>query len=333
MVLNPAIIALLIGSGLVALILAYASWHGIRIVRRFDLKSGSAAQLAMERRTYLISTIVAYAMVFQLISLFLYAYMGEHLHSLFVGAMCAAGTFNVNNYGYPTLTLKFVGALLSMVWLIVNHADNKGYDYPLIRAKYKLLAVIAVLAVSETLLQAGYFANMSPNLITSCCGTLFSEDAASVSGQLSALPPVVMEVVFFAGVVLVVRTGLQYLLKGTGAGTFAVASTLQLVVSIAAIVSFISVYYYELPTHHCPFCILQPEYGYIGYPLFFLLLVAGASGIGVGLLDNYRNVDSLAEHLPAIQRTLCIAGMIGYLGMAAIAAWPMLFSDFMLHGY
>jgi len=38
-----------------------------------------------------------------------------------------------------------------------------------------------------------------------------------------------------------------------------------------AILSFISVYFYELPTHHCPFCILQKEYGYVGYPLYLTL--------------------------------------------------------------
>ena len=53
--------------------------------------------------------------------------------------MCAAGTLNVNAYGYPTLVLKVLNCLLAGIWLILNHADNRADDYPLIRKKYALL--------------------------------------------------------------------------------------------------------------------------------------------------------------------------------------------------
>ena len=36
------------------------AFFGIRIIRRWDLTSGSEEQLALERRTYLISTILSY---------------------------------------------------------------------------------------------------------------------------------------------------------------------------------------------------------------------------------------------------------------------------------
>ena len=44
--------------------------------------------------------------------------------------MCAAGTLNVNAYGYPALILKVVNAVLAGQWLILNHADNRVPDYP-----------------------------------------------------------------------------------------------------------------------------------------------------------------------------------------------------------
>jgi hypothetical protein len=37
------------------------------------------------------------------------------------------------------------------------------------------------------------------------------------------------------------------------------------VATIVGILSFISLYVYEHPHHHCPFCLLKPEYGYQGY--------------------------------------------------------------------
>jgi hypothetical protein len=38
----------------------------------------------------------------------------------------------------------FVGAAL---WLVVNHADNLGHDYPLVRTKYGLLLGLALRGV------------------------------------------------------------------------------------------------------------------------------------------------------------------------------------------
>ena len=107
----------------------------------------------------------------------------------------------------------------------------------------------------------------------------------------------------------------------------------MLVVGISAVVGVISVYYYELPTHHCPFCLLQGEYHYIGYPLYLALFSGGVTGTGVGVIDCYRNRPSLIPVIPKIQSNLCLWSMIGYAVFAAIAAYPMLFSDFKLEGY
>ncbi len=57
--------------------------------------------------------------------------------------MCAAGTLNVNGYGYPALILKIVVFLLSGLWLLLNYADNRAYDYPLVKNKYLFLLFIA----------------------------------------------------------------------------------------------------------------------------------------------------------------------------------------------
>jgi len=84
----------------------YSARHGVQILRRWDLRSGSELQLLLERKTYLVSTLLAYAFAFQLGSLFLFIYTADHLHTLFVGAMCAAGSLYVNPFGYPTLFLR-----------------------------------------------------------------------------------------------------------------------------------------------------------------------------------------------------------------------------------
>ncbi|MBE0584367.1 MAG: hypothetical protein IH612_11490, partial [Desulfofustis sp.] len=132
MTVHPAILALLLGSGLIAGMLCYSAWEGARIIRSWDINSGSERQLRLERRTYLVSALMSYALGFQVLSLFLFIYTADALSPLFVGAMCAAGSLNVNDFGYPTLIIKIISCLCAGVWLIVNYTDNQGYDYPLI---------------------------------------------------------------------------------------------------------------------------------------------------------------------------------------------------------
>ncbi len=98
-------------------------------------------------------------------------------------------------------------------------------------------------------------------------------------------------------------------------------------ISIASFISFISIYFYELPTHHCPFCILQKEYGYIGYFLYLLLLLGGLTGMGVGLLMPFRQTPSLKETLPAIQKHLALTSVICYLCFTVIATYQIIFSN------
>ena len=122
--------------------IVYAACWGWKIIGGWDLQSGSEQQLALEKKTYLISTLMAYAFGFQILSFFLLVYVADDLHRLFVGAMCAAGTLNVNEYGYPAVVLKVLNCVLAGVWLVLNHADSRALDYPLIRKKYALLLAI-----------------------------------------------------------------------------------------------------------------------------------------------------------------------------------------------
>ena len=143
MILQPASLALLLIALLVSGMGVYAGYYAMQILGRGDPASGSEGQLELERRTYLISTIMSYILSFELMSLFLFIYTADDIHPLFTGAMCAAGTLAVNSFGYPALLFKVVNFLLAGVWLIINHADNRGYDYPLIRVKYRLLLDIS----------------------------------------------------------------------------------------------------------------------------------------------------------------------------------------------
>ena len=312
MILHPAIIALLVSSGLMSFLVLYASWYALKIVRKWDIKSGSSDQLELERRTYLISTILGYVFGFQLFSLFLYVYTADSLCTLFTGAMCAAGTLHVNGYGYPVLLFKLLNFILAGFWLIVNYADNRGYDYPLIRFKYFFLLVLAPLLVVETILQTLYFLGLHANIITSCCGTLFSATGTSVSSDLSSFPAPVMKLLFAITMFAALLAAVFYSWKGKGGFLLAGLSAVALLVALASVLSFIGPYIYELPTHHCPFCLLQKEYSYVGYPLYLTLLCGAVSGMGVGLLKPFKSKTSLLSVVPELQNKLAVIALVSF---------------------
>lgn len=333
MIFYPAVLALYASSALISFMLLYSTSYGVQILRRWDIKSGSELQLVLERKTYLISTLLTYFFGFQLISLFLYIFTADQLHTFFVGAMCAAGSLYVNDYGYPALILKMVNFLLAGLWLILNYVDNRAYDYPLIKMKYGFLLLLTPLILIEMVVQANYFLRLRPDIITSCCGSLFSGEPGTLSSELSALPSIPMKVVFYLTIASSVASGAYYYRKGKGGYLFSSLSALAFLTSMLSIFSFISVYFYELPTHHCPFCILQKEYGYIGYPLYLTLLGGTLSGMGVGQLMPFKGIASLSEIVPSVQRRLAIASLVMFIAFAAIVTYPIVFTDFILEGY
>jgi len=328
MILHPAILALLLGSLLISLMMLYAGWYGARILNAWDLRSGSELQLELEKRTYLISTLVSYALAFELISLFLFIFTADRLHPLFTGAMCAAGTLNANGYGYPLLLLKMANFLLAGVWLMVNHVDNRGHDYPLIRIKYTMLLAIAPLSLYEIYYLYRYFSGLHADVITSCCGSLFSLERPGIAGDLASLPSTPMLIVFYTVIAATLFSGAYYYREGRGGYLFSALGCAAFVTGIASIVSFISLYIYELPTHHCPFDILQKEYGYIGYPLYASLFGAGVAALSVGVLTPFRTRGSMAQIIPAFTRRLTAIALILYLLFTLIASCEIVFSSF-----
>jgi hypothetical protein len=328
MILDPHALALLLSSVLVDFLVLYATVLGIRILRYWDLRSGSELQLLLERRTYLVSILLAYAMAFQLASLFLFIHAADAFAPFFVGAMCAAGTLNATSYGYPSLLLKIGNFLLAGAWLLLNRADNMAPDYPLIREKYGLLLPMAPLLLAESAAVYLHFSGMEPGVITSCCGSLFGASAKGVASEVASLPPGPSMAAFYACLAASICWGGYFLRTGRGAFPFAAASAATAAVSAVALVSVLCLYVYELPSHHCPFCLLQGEYGYVGYPLYLSLLGGCISGAGVGILAPFRKIPSLASAVPGFQDVLARCAMLCYALFGAIASYPVVFSDF-----
>lgn len=331
MILHPAVLANLVATASVAGMVAVAGTSGWRILRHWDLASGSEMQLALERRTYLVSTFLAYALGLQLISLFLFVFTAETLHNLFVGAMCAAGVLNVNAYGYPTLILKVVNFLLAGIWLILNYADNQAYDYPLIRRKYILLCFLAPMVLVEAGFEGSYFLNLRADVITSCCGAIFSAEAKdNARSWIAALPPLVVLMWFYATLLTTMCAGMMFYFKRRFGYLYAGLSLTNFVVALLAIICVIALYIYESPTHHCPFCLLQPEYGYVGYLIYLALFLSAVTGAGIAVVLPFREISSLHTIIPSLAQRLAAVALVSQAIFGAVVTYRIVFSNLVI---
>jgi hypothetical protein len=58
-----------------------------------------------------------------------------------------------------------------------------------------------------------------------------------------------------------------------------IVNFLFLYIGYYAVTYFFSTYVYELPTHQCPFCMLQKEYHFIGYFIWSTLFLGTFFGV------------------------------------------------------
>ena len=330
MIFQPAIIALLLSSAICVLALAASAPFAVELVRRWDIASGSERQLRLERRTYLFSTLLAFVLVAQLASVLLFVFNAEKMSGMFVGAMCAVGTLNVNPFGFPALNAKIALFFLAAMWLAINHVDSRARDYPLVRIKYALLLLLAPLLAASAWTEAQFFVNLKADVITSCCGSLFSEGSKTLAAEASALEPVPAMILFYGAMGLAIGASSFHWAYGRGGYGVAAASALAFGAAIAGILAFISLYIYEHPHHHCPFCVLKPEYGYQGYALYLPLFVATAAGLAVGAVRPFAHVASLKAIVPDFSRRLAAVASIGFLLTTAVATAMILNSNLVL---
>lgn len=135
---------------------------------------------------------------------------------------------------------------------------------------------------------------------------------------------------FYLTMLITLGSGLFFYLKGKGGYLYAGLSVLTFIVSLISIVSFISLYIYELPTHHCPFCIIMEEYGYIGYLLYIPLFGAVVAGMGAGILIPFREVESLKPALNGIINKLTLGSILLFGVFTLVATYQITFSNLIM---
>ena len=282
---TPEVLINLFADSILYVLLLLAFLASVQIVLHFDPRADTPLQYRLQKRSYLVATLIFFALLLKILLFFYFIYTLDHLSNIIPGAMCAAGVVTANEYGVWLVLVKLLNLYLFSFWLLLHRKDEARSDYELTKKKFAFFVFIFLMITLEFMLEWLYFAALDVGKIVSCCGVLFNPVASSsLFGSLLLIPYQVIVGLFYAFFVLF------FFVRGL---LFRLLHLLWIPLSILAIITFFSPYIYELPTHRCPFCMLQSGYGYIGYFIYTALFL----GTFFGMAGQKRRAllfDSLA---------------------------------------
>jgi hypothetical protein len=314
-------------AGLIVLVLGFfACRTAVRVLRHWNPSSDSNLQISLENEIWLASTLVEYGLGFQILTLVLFVLAADTFCQVIVGAMCATGALLANNFGIPTLLVKITGVFLYGFWIVLHKLDISSAKYPLVKVKYIYLLLILPLLLADITLQTLYIANLSPDIITSCCAVVFGSSTETGRNLLEGFSQATVLSLFYGSIIILTGMGCILLKRWLlpVAILFSAGWLWFLGLATVAIITIFSSYIYAMPYHHCPFCILKPEYNYIGFALYFTLIPASFFGLSTVLVEPFKNMGDLAGAVQRFQRTSIAISLLLMLLLAAMSSFHFL---------
>jgi len=279
--LSNEVIVYLLSETVLYLLLLIAFLATLGLLKKWNFDVFTTEQFALENRSYLVMTIIFFVMLLKVVLLPYFVYTIDNLSDLIPGAMCGAGVIKANEYGNPLLALKIIILFLSGLWLSINTMDLKAKNYPYLKLKSWFFIIVFLLLSGEFLLDILYFTHIETTNPVSCCSVIFGQTGGA-NGLPFGLDVPKLLILFYLLFALIVLTVLSDLAVMT-----IVASLLFGIVAYYAVVYFFGTYIYELPTHQCPFCMLQDHYYYVGYLLWGLLLLGVFLTIDAAVMQGF----------------------------------------------
>ena len=314
-------------AGLIVLVLGiFACRTAVRVLRYWNPSSDSNLQIKLENEIWLASTLVEYGLGFQIITLVLFVLAADAFCQVIVGAMCATGALLANNFGMPALLVKIAGVFLYGFWIVLHKLDISSETYPLVKIKYIYLLLILPLLIADITLQTLYIAYLSPDIITSCCAVVFGSSTETGRNLLEGFSQTTLLSLYYGSIIVLLGLGWILLKRWLlpVAVLFSAGWLWFLGLATVAIITVFSSYIYAMPYHHCPFCILKPEYHYIGFALYFTLIPASFFGLSTALVEPFKSRSDLAGPVKKYQRTAIIISLLLLLFLTAISSYHFL---------
>ena len=169
--------------------------------------------------------------------------------------------------------MKIVILFFIGIWLIINSFDIKEKTYPYTKKKYFLYIFIFILSIFELILDFLFLSNIPTKEPVLCCSVIFGVNSigSKIPFDLSIYTLLIL---FYMIYLLIIFLNLQ-----KKAFLNLLTNFLFLYIAYYATTYFFSTYIYELPTHQCPFCMLQKEYFFVGYFIWGTLFLGTFFGV------------------------------------------------------
>ncbi len=292
MIINSHIITYLVCSCLSLLIGLMALINGVGIRSRWKIDQDTEEQYLLEKRIYLIITLLSLGFFLRLLMALLWF---QTLHSMIIsvpGAMCLAGVHNINApLSYIASSLKLVFPALYGYWLVLHFLDRQVVSQPFMKQKLILLAPLGILILIETVLDTTFLLSVPPRQV-SCCTSLFIVPRENIpqivtgSAWVWVLISYCLFIFTIGEIVWFVMTQKRCILSGRGwwfgKKSVMIFETLVIAFLIAvfllALHTKIAPLFLRLPFHHCIFCLGQQvwdallSFGLIFTGLYMLLI-------------------------------------------------------------
>jgi hypothetical protein len=303
---SPYVLTLTLMEGILLLLGFIALLASIRIGLDFDPSKSTAYQYALNKKSYLVATIIMFILLLKL-PLFLFFVWTLDILSLSVaGAMCAAGIVSATEWGSTMFFLKIINLFLLAAWVLMHRLDLSESTYPFTKRKFLLFQGLFFLLFLEFALQLAHFLQIPADSPVACCSVLF--DQTGQTYEAFWLHPSAILGAFLGGYAML---WVFYWFKNPL--MFGIATLVWMGVSIHALIRVFSPYIYELPTHMCPFCLLQKEYFFVGYLMYALLFLGALGGtlvLSATLLK--RSTQNLWYNLSITCNTLLFVVLCAY---------------------
>jgi len=272
------------------------------ILKNWDFNSFTSKQFYLENRSYLIITIISFTIILKILLLPYFVYTIDELSNIITGAMCGAGVIKSNIYGNPLLGLKIIILFLSGFWVTINSLDLKAKNYPYMTLKLWFFISIFILLTLEIYLDIAYFTNIESSKPVTCCSVIFQAKNYLPFGLDITKLIVLFYLLYF--LILLFTISKRYILS-------IFANILFLPIAYYSVIYFFGTYIYELPTHKCPFCMLQSSYYFVGYLVWGLLLFGVFKSIDYSLRKILFK-EKIDKNISTILLTLFILLCSGY---------------------
>ncbi len=284
MLINPEILTLYILNILFFIFMSLAFVMSFKIVLRWDSSATTELQYTLEKRSYLSATIIKYIFYIKIPLFLFFIFTLDKISFVLPGAMCGAGVVNASEYATPLLFLKVINLYLFAYWITLDSEDMKRESQPYLKQKFSLFLVFYLLFIIEIALETTMFLNIDIKSVVDCCGAIFSNNDDTYLSLVLSMPHSLLLSLFYGNFIL------MYLASRFSQVTlFAFLNLTFIFISLISLVSFFGTYIYELPTHHCPFCLLQQDYNYVGYLLYGVLFIGTFRGLVIGFIELRKN--------------------------------------------